>query len=414
MSKRRVVVTGLGSITSLGLDKEELWTGLLAGKSAIKLINRFDVNAHSSKIAALVEGFDPSRWLEHKDIRHLDIFSQYTLAAGDMAVKDSGIEWSQCELTRCGVILGSGIGGLHTIEEQHQIFLERGAKRVSPYLIPMLMANAISGHISIRYGLRGVNFVTASACASAAHAIGLSLQNILYGESDLIITGGAEAAITPLGLAGFCSMRALSKRNESPETASRPFDKDRDGFVMGEGAGILILEELEHAKKRNAHIYCELLGVGWTADAHHITAPSESGIGATNSMRLALENARINKDQISYINAHGTSTPMNDSTESQAIVNCFGEDIAKKIPISSSKSMIGHLLGASGGVEAVITALSIERSTIHCTANFESSDFPIPLDFVPKAAREIPIHYAISNSFGFGGHNVSLVMGKFK
>ena len=414
MSKRRVVVTGLGSITSLGLDKEELWTGLLAGKSAIKLIDRFDVSSHSSKIAALIEGFDPSQWLEHKDIRHLDIFSQYTLAAGDMAVKDSGIEWNRCDLTHCGVILGSGIGGLHTIEEQYQIFLERGAKRVSPYLIPMLMANAISGHISIRYGLRGVNFVTASACASAAHAIGLSLQNILYGESDLIITGGAEAAITPLGLAGFCSMRALSKRNESPETASRPFDKDRDGFVMGEGAGILILEELEHAKKRSAHIYCELLGVGWTADAHHITAPSESGIGATNSMRLAIENARINKDQISYINAHGTSTPMNDSTEAKAIVNCFGEEIAKKIPISSSKSMIGHLLGASGGVEALITALSIERSTIHCTANFESSDFPIPLDFVPKVAREIPIDYAISNSFGFGGHNVSLVMGKFK
>lgn len=414
MGKKRVVVTGLGAITSLGLDKEELWTGLLAGKSAIKIIDRFDVSAHPSKMAALVEGFDPTKWFEHKDIRHLDIFSQYTLAAGEMAVKDSHLDWKQCDTSRCGVILGSGIGGLNTIEEQHSVFLERGPKRVSPYLIPMLMANAISGHISIRYGLLGVNFVTTSACASAAHAIGLSLQHILNGQCDIIITGGSEAAITPLGIAGFANMRALSRRNESPETASRPFDKDRDGFVMGEGAGILILEEYEHAKKRNAHIYCELLGVGWTADAHHITAPSESGIGATNSMRLALENAQVNKDQVSYINAHGTSTPMNDSTESQAIVNCFGEDLAKKIPISSSKSMIGHLLGGSGGVEAVITALSIERDIIHCTANFETSDFPIPLDYVPKNARELPVHYAISNSFGFGGHNVTLVMGKLK
>jgi 3-oxoacyl-[acyl-carrier-protein] synthase II len=414
MTQRRVVITGLGAISSLGLDKEELWTGLLAGRSGIRLIDRFDVEEHPCKIAAFVQGFEPHRWLEHKEVRHLDIFSQLTIAAGDMAVADSGIDWKQCDTSRCGVILGTGIGGLHTIEEQHKILMERGAKKISPFLIPKLMANAISGHISIRYGLFGVNFVTASACASAAHAIGLGLQMIQSGAQDIVVSGGGESAITPLGLAGFCNMRALSRRNESPETASRPFDKDRDGFVMGEGAGLLILEELEHAKKRNAHIYCELCGVGWTADAHHITAPSEKGIGATVSMSQALEQAKINKDQVSYINAHGTSTPLNDQTEVQAIVNCFGEALATRIPISSSKSMIGHLLGASGGVEAVITALSIDRNTIHATANFQESDFALPFDFVPKAPRELPVHYALSNSFGFGGHNVSLLMGKLK
>jgi len=407
MLKRRAVITGIGIVSPLGNDRETTFSGLLDGANGIGMITSFDTSAFSTKIAGEVRNFDPAKYVEPKEVRRLDRFTLLTAAAGLEAFVDSGLDVSKEDPDRCGVICGSGIGGLLEIEAQHKILMDRGPGRVSPFLIPKLMMNAMSAHLSMRFGMKGQNWVTASACASASHGIGTALRAIQYGDADVVMTGGSEAAITPLGIAGFCSLGAMSTRNDHPESASRPFDRDRDGFVMGEGAAILVVEELEHARRRGARIYCELAGFGATADAYHITAPAAGAEGAQRSMRLAMADTGIALDDVDYINAHGTSTPINDPNESAAIKAVFG-DRAKKIPVSSTKSMIGHLLGASGAVEAAVCALSIHRGVIHRTRNHENPDPQCDLDYVPEGTRTAKIRAAISNSLGFGGHNCTL------
>lgn len=409
-NQRRVVVTGLGVVTSLGTEIPILWSNLLTKKSGISTITKFNAADYTCQIAGEIKNFDPAPILDAKDVRRLDIFAQYAMFAAAKAIQDSGLELSKEDSTRIGVILGSGMGGMTEVESGEILIREKGPRRVSPFFIPKVMINAIAGEVSIRYGMQGPNFVTSSACASSTHAIGQAFRTIQYGEADMIVSGGAEAIITPLTIAGFCSARALSQRNQTPEKASRPFDKDRDGFVMGEGGAILILEELEHAKKRGAKIYAELCGYGATADATHITAPSPIGEGAIRAMKLAIQNAEVNLDQVGYINAHGTSTQLNDKTETLAIKNLFGSS-AYQIPISSTKSMLGHLIGAAGAVEAVVTVLSIFHQQIHPTANYETKDPECDLDYVGGDAREIKLQYALSNSFGFGGHNGCLLFG---
>lgn len=411
MAKRRVVVTGLGGLTSLGIGIDKTWEGLIQAKSGIAPITRFDVSAFPTRFAGECREFAAEKFFTTIEAKKLDPFAQYGIVAADEALKDSGLVLDSCNRERIGVIVGSGIGGIHELEAMHSVYLERGPTRISPHFIPKLMINAVSGQISIRHGLQGTNFVTASACASAANAIGMAFKSIQFDESDVVVTGGAETAITPLGLGGFCALRALSTRNDDPTRASRPFDKDRDGFVMGDGAAMLVFEEYEHAKKRGARIYAEMFGYGSTDDAFHITAPKEDGAGPARAMTLALKEAGIRPDEVDYINAHGTSTEYNDAIETTALKRAFG-DHAKKLCVSSTKSMIGHLLGASAAVEAAITAKSIFHGIVHPTLNHDNPDPACDLDYIPGSARDKNVRYAMSNSLGFGGHNVCVVLGK--
>ncbi|MAB91368.1 MAG: beta-ketoacyl-[acyl-carrier-protein] synthase II [Planctomycetes bacterium] len=405
--KRRAAITGIGVISPVGLDHESTFDALLAGRSGVGPITLFDPTEYKTRIAAEVKDFDPTTRLDAKLVRQVDRFCQIGLPAGLAAWSDSGLDISALDPTRVGVVAGSGIGGLATIESQTQVLNERGPGRVTPRLIPRLMLNALSGELSILLGLKGPNWVTASACASASHALGSGLRAIQIGEADVVVSGGSEATITPLAVAGFCNLKAMSTRNDDPERASRPFDKDRDGFVMGEGAAFLVLEEMESAKKRGARIYAELSGFGATADAHHITAPAENAEGAQRSMRAALQDGGFDLGQVDYINAHGTSTPINDPNESAAIRAVFG-DHADRLSISSTKSMIGHSLGASGALEAAVCALSISRGVVHQTLNHEEPGEGCDLDYVKEGPREMKVRAALSNSLGFGGHNATL------
>ncbi|MEO0074668.1 MAG: beta-ketoacyl-ACP synthase II [candidate division WOR-3 bacterium] len=413
MAKRRVVVTGLGCVTCLGTDINTFWQNLLAGKSGISRISRFDPSPLPVQFAGEVKDFDASRKFDAKLIRRYDRFTQFAMWASVDAVTDAQLNFELEDKNRVGVIIGSGMGGIETWEKQHEIYLTKGPNRVSPLLIPMMIPDIASGNISIYYGLRGPNYCTTSACASGAHAIGNSFRHIQNGDADIIITGGSEAPISAYCIAGFANMGALSKRNDAPEKASRPFCKDRDGFVIAEGCGIVILEELEHALKRNAKIYCEIVGYGITGDGYHITAPAPEGAGAYEAMRNAINEAGLNLQDIDYINAHGTSTDLNDLTETQAIKKLFGER-AKQIPVNSTKSMIGHSLGAAGAIEFVVLSLSVKEQKIHPTINYDNPDPELDLDYVPEGARSITIRAALSNSLGFGGHNTCLLVKQFQ
>jgi len=413
MSKRRVVITGLGCVTALAESANELFAALCEGKSGISTIESFDTGAYPVKFGGEIRNFDVTKYVDQRESKRMDRFTQYAMAAAKQAVEDSGLDFSKEDVCRAGVIVGTGIGGLKEIEDQHIRLLDKGPKKVSPFCVPRLMANAASGNIAIAYGLRGPNFCVSSACASGNNAIGEAFNNIVAGRSDVIITGGAEAALTPIGLASFCAARSLSLRNDDPQGASKPFDRDRDGFVLSEGAGVLVLEEESHAKKRGANIYAELLGYSANDDGYHITAPRPDGEGAASAMELALIDAGVEKDKISYINAHGTATDLNDVAETSAIRFVFGEQ-AYKIPVSSTKSCIGHLLGASGAVELIICVKAINESTIPPTINLQNIDERCDpkMDFVPLEARQTEVNIAMSNSFGFGGHNSCLVVGK--
>lgn len=410
---RRVVITGMGAITPLGNDMQTTWNGLIEGRSGIDTIKSFDVSNFETQFAGELKGFDPQKYMDRKEIKRTDKFVHLAVAASTMAIEDGGIEVTDpAEQERFGVIIGSGVGGIETHEEQHNRFLKGGPGRISPFFVPMMISDMAAGYVSIHCKAKGPNFCTVSACASAGHAIGMAFRSIKYGESDFMLSGGTEASITHMGLGGFCACKALSKRNDDPRGASRPFDKTRDGFVLGDGAGILFLEEYEHARKRGARIYAEILGVGSTADAYHITAPAEEGEGAQRAMKAALDEARIDPKDLDYINAHGTSTEHNDITETQAIKKVFGARAKDGLVVSSTKSMIGHLLGAAGGIEAIATALTIYHGVINPTINYQHPDPECDLDYCPNQAREMPVVTAISNSFGFGGHNVSIVMNK--
>lgn len=413
MIERRVVITGLGCITSLAESHEELFESLCQSKSGVSLIESFDTAEFPVKIGGEVKTFDAGQYINTREAKRMDRFAQMAIASAVQAVKDSGLDFEKEDKHRAGVIVGTGIGGIKEIEEQYLRLLNKGPRKVSPFCVPKLMGNAACGCISIEYGLKGPNLCVVTACASASHAIGEAFWNVLSGRSDICITGGSEAAVSPVGLASFCSLRALSTRNDEPQLASRPFDKDRNGFVLAEGAGILILEEYEHAKKRGAKIYAELLGYGATGDGYHITAPLEDGSGAADAMKLALQQAKLNPEQIDYINAHGTSTELNDAGESKAIKSVFGSH-AYNLPVSSSKSCLGHSLGASGAVELIACAKTIEKEIIHPTANLQEvgADCDPKMDFVPGQARDAAVQYALSNSLGFGGHNCSLIIGK--
>lgn len=413
--RRRVVVTGMGVVSPLGNDVESTWTALLAGKSGIGPITRWDASKHSTRIAGMVKDFnlDPAV-VDKKDARRMDWFVQYAMMATHQALVDSGLnDLSKVNLERFGVLIGSGIGGLGVIEEQNRILHEKGPGRVNPFLIPMLIVNMAAGQVSIKWGFKGPNSAVATACATGNHAIGDAAEIIRRGAADLMVAGGTEGAITPLGLAGFCSARALSERNDDPERASRPFDRGRDGFVMGEGSGLLILEEYEHAKSRGARIYGELLGYGMSDDAHHMTAPPDDGNGAMRSMQAALKDAGLAPEQIDYCNAHGTSTPLGDKVETLAIKRVFGAHATdKKLWISSTKSMTGHLLGAAGGLEAVASLKTLSTGKVHPTINLTDPDPDCDLDYVPNTARERKCTYVMSNGFGFGGVNATLIFGK--
>lgn len=404
---RRVVITGVGLVTPLGIGVEQNWQALMAGRSGIGPVTRFDVADFPTRIAGEVKDFHPEDFIEKKEIKKMDLFIQYALAAAHMAMEESHLPITSDNEDAVGVIVGVGIAGLSSIEEYHRLFLESRLKRVSPFFIPKLIANLAPGQISIRYGAKGINYTPTSACSSGAHAIGEAFRLIRLGEQDAVIAGGAEAALTPLGLGGFIAMKAVSSRNEDPVRASRPFDRNRDGFVMAEGAGILILEELEHARKRGAKIYAEMIGYGANADAYHMTAPSPEGEGAMRCIRLALRSGNIDPVEVDYINAHGTSTPYNDATETHAIKRVFGEQ-AGRLAVSSTKSMTGHLLGAAGGVEGVFSALALHHQCMPPTINYEEPDPDCDLDYVPNAPRRAEIRVALSNSFGFGGTNACL------
>jgi len=409
----RVVITGLGPITSIGIGKNECWQSLCNGKIGIDKISAFDTTGFSSQIASEVKNFDPSSYIGKKEIRHMDRFIQFAVVGSILAVRDAGLDMEKENLERIGVLIGSGIGGIATLEREHNVLMEKGPGRISPFLIPMLIVNMASGCVSILLKAKGPNTAVATACATGTHAIGDAFKIIQRGEADVMIAGGAEACITPLAVGGFCAARALSSRNDQPQKASRPFDKMRDGFVMGEGAGIVILESLEHAVVRGAHIYAEIAGYGMTGDAHHMTAPDPDAKQTTRAIALALKDADIKPVEVNYINAHGTSTLLNDKCETMAIKTVFGEH-AYRIPISATKSMTGHLLGAAGAIELIATALSIENDIALPTMNYEYPDPDCDLDYVPNKAREVKIDVAISNSFAFGGHNTTLVVRKFK
>ncbi len=411
MSRRRVVVTGLGIVSPVGTGVPAAWNSILAGQSGITRISRFDPAPFSSQIAGEVKGFDPAQYLSAKEARRFDTFIHYGLAASIEAIKDSGLDFEREPREQIGVCIGSGIGGLPLIEDTHNAFLAGGPRKITPFFVPGSIINLISGQLSIMYGLKGPNLAVVTACTTANHSIGEAGRLIEYGDADVMVAGGSESCVSQLGVGGFCAARALSGRNDDPATASRPWDRDRDGFVLGEGAGILVLEEYEHAKRRGANIYCELAGYGMSADAHHITAPCEDGEGAVRCMANAMRNAGVNRDQMDYVNAHGTSTPLGDVAETIAVKNCFG-DHAKKLAVSSTKSMTGHLLGAAGGIEAVFTALALRDQVAPPTINLFNQDPQCDLDYVPNTARRMKISIAISNSFGFGGTNGSLVFKK--
>ncbi|MBM4080054.1 MAG: beta-ketoacyl-ACP synthase II [Planctomycetes bacterium] len=413
MERRRVVITGLGAITALGNKVEDLWASLCAGKSGISEITAWDASQFDCRFGGEVKGFDPTQWIPKKDARRLDRYCQFAIAATAYALEDAKLDARAADPDRVGAIIGSGIGGLSEIEDGCSTLFNRGPSRVSPFLVPKLMVNAAAGQVSILYGLRGPNYAVASACASASHAIGDAFRSLQQGEADVMITGGTEAAMTPIGMAGFCSLKALSTRNDAPQKASRPFDKTRDGFVMAEGAGILILEDMDYALKRNARIYAEVLGFGMSADGCHITAPDPAGKGAALSMSRALQSASRKPEDVSYINAHGTSTPAGDVAETNAVKALFG-DHAKRVAISSTKSMVGHQLGASGAVELIACAMAVRDDRVPPTINYETPDPECDLDYVPNQARQMPVNVAMSNSFGFGGHNATLLIGKFR
>ncbi|MEO5654640.1 MAG: beta-ketoacyl-ACP synthase II [Nitrosospira sp.] len=414
MSKRRVVITGLGMISPVGNTVSDAWTNVLAGKSGITRITRFDASAFASQIAGEVKDFDITEYLSAKDARRMDIFIHYGMAAAIQAVRDAGIDDivnTSLDAERVGVNIGSGIGGLPMIEATHDVFHAGGPRKISPFFIPSTIINMIAGNLSIKFGFKGPNLAIVTACTTATHCIGDSARLIEYGDVDVMVAGGAESCVTPLAIGGFASARALSTRNDDPVTASRPWDKGRDGFVLGEGAGILVLEELEHAKRRGAKIYAELAGFGMSADAYHMTAPSEDGEGAARCMNNALRNAGMNSTEVDYINAHGTSTPLGDIAETVAVKRCFGEH-AKKLVVNSTKSMTGHLLGAAGGIEAIFSALALYHQVAPPTINIFDQDPQCDLDYVPNTARKMEINAAMSNSFGFGGTNGTLVFRK--
>lgn len=413
MTERRVVITGLGCVTSLAESADHLFESLCQGKSGVSLIESFDTSEYPVKFGGEAKQFDVTNYIPGREAKRMDRFTQMAMASAIQAVSDSGLNFDKEDRNRMGVIVGTGIGGIKEIEDQHIRLLNKGPRKVSPFCVPKLMGNAASGCISIEFGLQGPNMCIVTACASASHAIGEAYWNVLNGRSDVCITGGSEAALTTIGLASFCSLKAVSTRNDDPQHASRPFDKDRDGFVLSEGAGILILEDYEHAKKRNAKIYAEMLGYGATGDGYHITAPLDDGSGAARAMKLALEQAKLNPEQVDYINAHGTSTQLNDAGESRAIRSVFG-DHAYNLAISSSKSCLGHSLGASGAIELIACAQTILKGIIHPTANLEvvGEDCDPKMDFVPGPARQSKVKYALSNSLGFGGHNCSLIIGQ--
>jgi 3-oxoacyl-[acyl-carrier-protein] synthase II len=413
MGKRRVVITGLGVVTPLGDDLEIFWNRLLEGHSGIGPLTRFDFSTYPVRFGGEVSAsvFHPEKFLEHKEIKRLDRFSVFAMVAGIHAVADSGIDFEKEDRHRAGVVVGSGIGGIENMETEFEKLLTRGVDRVSPFTVPKLMVNAGAGNLSIRWGLKGPVSATATACATSGNAVSDAFRTIQYEDADIMLAGGSEAAITKLGLASFCALRALSTRNDAPTKASRPFEKNRNGFVMAEGAGVVVLEEYEHAKARGARIYAELLGVGCTGDGCHITAPDENGAGAAAAMQKAIREARINAEQIDYINAHGTSTELGDLAETKAVKTVFGP-AAKKVQISSTKGALGHSLGASGGIELAITCLAMHRSHLPPTINYDEPDPECDLDYVPNVARRAEVKYAMNNSFGFGGHNTSILIGK--
>ncbi len=412
MEMRRVVVTGLGALTPVGNSAEEYWAAITQGKSGIGPITRFDATGYSTRIAGEVKGFDPLTWMDKKDARRLDPYLQYAIACAAMAVEDSGLDVEKLDRSRFGVLVGSGIGGITTLLDSHKTLLEKGPDRVSPFFIPMIIINMASGLISMRFGAKGPNSAVVTACATGNHAIGDAFKIIQRGDADVMIAGGAEAIIVPLCVAGFCQMKALSTRNDEPQKASRPFDAERDGFVCGEGGGILILESREHALRRDARIYAEIVGYGMTADAHHMTAPDPEGDGAARAMAGALQDGALDPTEVGYINAHGTSTPYNDKFETMAIKRIFGEHAAR-LAVSSTKSMTGHLLGAAGGIEAIATILALWNGLLPPTINYEHPDPDCDLDYVPNQARKQAVEVALSNAFGFGGTNATIAFRRF-
>jgi 3-oxoacyl-[acyl-carrier-protein] synthase II len=405
-------VTGLGLVSPLGSDVETFWSRLVAGESGIGPVTRFDISKYDTRIGGEVRGFKAEDYLDKKEIRRADLFVQYAIGATAQAVKQAGVSAETVDPNRYGVVVGSGIGGIATFEDQHRTLLEKGPSRVSPFFIPMMISDMASGQVSIQLGAKGPNYCTVSACSSGAHAVGDAFRIIQNDDADVMIAGGAEAPITPVSFAGFCSMKAMSTRNDEPHKASRPFDAQRDGFVMGEGAGILVLEELEHARRRGVKILAEVVGYGATGDAHHMTAPAPEGEGAARAMRAAIRDSSLSLETFGYLNAHGTSTQLNDKFETQAIKSVFG-DQAKKLPVSSTKSMTGHLLGAAGGLETIICVLALERQKLPPTINYDTPDPDCDLDYVPNTARAVELQAALSNSLGFGGHNVTLALSRF-
>jgi len=411
--KRRVVVTGIGAITPIGHGKEAFFNGLKTGKNGAGLIESFDATDFTTKVAAEIKDFQPELYINKKEIKRMDRFVQYGIAASKLAVEDAGIDFEKVEATRVGVIMGSGIGGIQTLAEQHEKLLNKGPKRVSPFLIPMMITNMISGSVSMEFGAKGPNTTVVTACASGTHAVGDAFKVIQRGDADVMFTGGAEASICQLGMAGFCTMKAMSTRNDDPLTASRPFDEGRDGFVMGEGSGVLILESLEHAQARNANIYAEVVGYGSTGDAYHITSPAPGGEGAARCMVMAMDDAGIEPTAIDYVNAHGTSTPYNDKFETMAIKTALGEH-AYNIHVSSTKSMTGHLLGASGAIETIASVMAVSEDFVPPTINLQNQDPELDLNYTPNTGVEKTVNYALSNSLGFGGHNGTIIVRKFE
>lgn len=409
MEKRRVVITGLGVVSPLGCDLNVFWQRLLSGTSGIRRITRFDASAMATQIAAEVVDFDIDKFIPKKEQRRMDPFCHYAVAAAKMAVQDSGLQFANEDATRAGCMIGSGVGGLITMEDQHSVLLNRGPDRSSPFMIPMMIVNMASGLVAIEHGLKGPNTCVVTACASGTHSIGDATRQIQYGDADIMVAGGTEAVVCPLGIAGFSAMKAMSTRNDDPTHASRPFDKDRDGFIMGEGAGIVVLEEYEHAKKRGAKIYAEVGGYGATCDASHITAPAPGGEGAARAMSKAIADAKLTPDMVDYVNAHGTSTPLNDKNETAAVKLALGEQ-SRKVMVSSTKSVTGHLLGAAGGLETVICAMAIQTGMVPATWNYTTPDPECDLDYVPNQPRQFQIRACLNNSLGFGGHNASLLL----
>ncbi len=409
MMKNKVVITGMGALTPVGNTLADTWANLLAGKSGVRRITRFSSEGMSTNIAAELDGLNAEQYIDRKTLRRMDRNQMYSLVAAQMAYDDAGLGQATLDLDRCGIVIGSGIGGIETLEEQHRTLLERGPGRISPFFVPMMIIDMSAGLAAIRFNFRGPNFATVSACASSAHAIADAFRIIQRGEADVMMAGGSESAVTPLSMAGFCAAKALSTRNDEPEKASRPFDRDRDGFVMGEGSGVLILESLESARARGARIYAEIVGAGMTCDAYHMTAPLPDGNGAARAMQVALKDAGLQPTDVDYINSHGTATQLGDIAETKAIKTVFGGH-AKSLAVNSTKSMMGHLLGAAGAVETIVTAKSIQEGRLHPTINLDTPDPECDLDYVPNVARERALKCAVSNSFGFGGHNISLVL----